>query len=49
MKSPCGQLTFPAAEVIALIMFWYPVQRQVLPAMALRISFSLGFEFIDSS
>src|SRR5204863_1346198 len=37
-----AQAPAAAAAEIALMMFWYPVQRQVLPAMALRISASLG-------
>ena len=40
-------LTYPffAANLIALTMCWYPVQRQKLPEMPSRISCSLGFWF----
>ena len=38
-----------AAYWIALTMFWYPVQRQRLPEMPMRISLSVGFGFSCSS
>ena len=38
-----------AAYWIALTMFWYPVQRQRLPEMPMRISLSDGFGFSCSS
>ena len=38
-----------AAYWIALTMFWYPVQRQRLPDMPRRISFSVGCGFSCSS
>jgi hypothetical protein len=45
MATPYTPFIFWLARRIALKMFWYPVQRQVFPAMALRISFSLGSGF----
>ena len=38
-----------AAHSIAATMFLYPVQRQMAPEIAVRISCSVGFGFSSSS
>jgi hypothetical protein len=42
VQSTTHESSIPAAREIALTMFTYPVQRQMLPWIALRISASLG-------